>query len=222
MDKETNIRLAKQYMVESIYRSANVEGIGVTFPETQVICEGMSVAGHTVEDINAVTDLKKAWQWVFANVDEKISVQTLKKVNQLVGKYTVINAGIMRTEMDFMIRVPTKNGDYYPPLPPKEEVIEKEISEMMETKDLQSALELFCYIAKGQFFNNGNKRTATVFVNLYMIQNGIGIFSIPVQKKLEFYELLADFYENEEKKESLKCFLEEFCITPPLGQDESR
>ena len=208
MDKETNIRLAKQYMVESIYRSANVEGIGVTFPETQVICEGMSVAGHTVEDINAVTDLKKAWQWVFANVDEKISVQTLKKVNQLVGKYTVINAGIMRTEMDFMIRVPTKNGDYYLPLPPKEEVIEKEISEMMETKDLQSALELFCYIAKGQFFNNGNKRTATVFVNLYMIQNGMGIFSIPVQKKLEFYELLADFYENEEKKESLKCFLE--------------
>ena len=44
MDKQKNILLAKKYMVESIYRSANIEGVGVTFPETQTICDGMSVA----------------------------------------------------------------------------------------------------------------------------------------------------------------------------------
>ena len=32
MDKQKNILLAKKYMVESIYRSANIEGIGMTFP----------------------------------------------------------------------------------------------------------------------------------------------------------------------------------------------
>ena len=72
MDKAKNILLAKKYMVESIYRSANVEGIGVTFPETQAICDGMSVSGHTVDDINAVNDLKKAWQWLFDNIDAEI------------------------------------------------------------------------------------------------------------------------------------------------------
>ncbi len=41
MDKEKNILLAKKYMVESIYRSANIEGVGVTFPETQTICDGI-------------------------------------------------------------------------------------------------------------------------------------------------------------------------------------
>ena len=54
MDKKTNILLAKKYMVESIYRSANIEGIGMTFPETQTICDGMSVSGHSVDDINII------------------------------------------------------------------------------------------------------------------------------------------------------------------------
>ena len=37
MDIQKNLMLAKKYMVESIFRAANVEGIGVTFPETQAI-----------------------------------------------------------------------------------------------------------------------------------------------------------------------------------------
>ena len=37
MDRNHNILLAKKYMVESIYRSANIEGIAMTFPETQAI-----------------------------------------------------------------------------------------------------------------------------------------------------------------------------------------
>lgn len=50
-------------MVESIYRSANIEGIAMTFPETQAICDGMSVAGHSVDDVDAVSDLNRAWKW---------------------------------------------------------------------------------------------------------------------------------------------------------------
>ena len=60
MDIQKNLMLAKKYMVESIFRAANVEGIGVTFPETQAICDGMSVGGHKIEDIEAVMDLKHA------------------------------------------------------------------------------------------------------------------------------------------------------------------
>lgn len=57
MQKEENIILAKKYLVDSIYRSINIEGIAMTFPETQMICEGMSVSGHSIDDINAVNDL---------------------------------------------------------------------------------------------------------------------------------------------------------------------
>lgn len=68
-------------------------------------------------------------------------------------------------------------------------------------------------MAKGQFFNDGNKRTATILTNLYMIRNGLGIFSIPPEKKLDFYNFLTDFYGNDDCKDALKSFLAEYCLT---------
>ena len=57
MTVEDNILWAKRNLIDSIWKSANREGIAVTYPDTQVICEGMSVAGYSIEEINAVHDL---------------------------------------------------------------------------------------------------------------------------------------------------------------------
>lgn len=65
-----------------------------------MICEGMSVSGHSIDDINAVNDLKHAWEWMFQHIDDKIGVDILRKLNQLLGKYTVINARILRSMFD--------------------------------------------------------------------------------------------------------------------------
>ena len=135
MDKQKNILLAKKYMVESIYRSANIEGIGMTFPETQVICDGMSVSGHTVDEINAVNDLKKAWQWIFENIDSEIGIDTLCQLNRICGKSTVINAGSIRDMYDEAIRVTLRNGEYYyPPIPANREELDTSIKETIRIK----------------------------------------------------------------------------------------
>lgn len=39
LTQEQNIFLAKRNIVDSIWKSANLEGITITFPETQVIYE---------------------------------------------------------------------------------------------------------------------------------------------------------------------------------------
>ena len=214
MEKEKNILLAKKYMVESIYRSANIEGIGVTFPETQVICDGMSVAGHSVDDINAVNDLKNAWRWIFENIDHEMNIDCLCILNRLAGKFTVLNCGSIRDIYDEPIRVPLQNGkNYYPPVPPDKGVINEKIRTIISDVSLNNAMELFCYLCKGQFFNDGNKRTATLFTNMFMIQNGLGILSIPVDKKLEFYNALTEYYADDAKIETLKNFLDENCLT---------
>lgn len=214
MEVNKNILLAKKYMVESIYRSANVEGIGMTFPETQTICDGMSISGHTVDEINAVNDLKNAWRWIFSNIDENVGYNSVCTLNRIAGKFTVINAGSLRTRYDEPIRVPLRNGiDYYPPLPPSEDIIESKLNDITSDKTLDSALELFCYVCKSQFFNDGNKRTATLIANMFMIQNGFGILSVPVNKIQEFYEVLTLFYEDDVNKEELKSFLKKICIT---------
>lgn len=214
MNKERNILLAKKYMVESIYRSANIEGIGMTFPETQTICDGMSVAGHTLDEINAVNDLKNAWRWIFQNIDNEIDIETLCQLNRISEKYTVINAGSIRDMYDEPIRVPLYDGkNYYPPLPPSKKELDKEIKQIIDNKTLNSALNLFCFICKKQIFNDGNKRTATLIANMYMIQNGFGILSIPVDKKLDFYNALTKFYDNDNNRKYLLSFLENYCLT---------
>lgn len=187
MERQRNILLAKKYMVESIYRSANIEGIGMTFPETQTICDGMSISGHTIDEINAINDLKNAWKWLFQNIDNNINIDCLCTLNRNTGNY--------------------------PLLPKPKEEINKDIENIIKNKDFNAAFELFCYVCKGQFFNDGNKRTATLITNMYMIQNGFGIFSIPVDKKLDFYNNLTLFYSDDAYKEQLINFLKEFCIT---------
>lgn len=187
MERQRNILLAKKYMVESIYRSANIEGIGMTFPETQTICDGMSISGHTIDEINAINDLKNAWKWLFQNIDNNINIDCLCALNRNTGNY--------------------------PLLPKPKEEINKDIENIIKNKDFNAAFELFCYVCKGQFFNDGNKRTATLITNMYMIQNGFGIFSIPVDKKLDFYNNLTLFYSDDVYKEQLINFLKEFCIT---------
>lgn len=215
MDIQRNIFLAKKYMVDSIYRSANIEGIAMTFPETQTICDGMSVSGHTIDEINAVCDLKRSWEWIFAHTDVPADLAVLKALNGTAGKFTVTNAGTIRSVYSDPIRVVLKNGEYYyPPVPPKDEKIEQDLLEILNQDDkLKAALDAFCYIAKGQFFSDGNKRTATLFANHFMIQNGLGILSIPVEKKQEFYNALTDFYAAEDLKSGLLHFLKENCIT---------
>ena len=222
MDKEKNILLAKKYMVESIYRSANIEGIGMTFPETQTICDGMSVSGHSLDEINAVNDLKNAWRWIFNNPDSDIGIDTLCQLNRIAGKFTVINAGSIRDMYDEPIRVPLYEGkDYYPPLPPNKDEINTIIKDTIQENKLDNALNLFCLVCKMQIFNDGNKRTATLFANMFMIQNGLGILSIPVDKKLEFYNALTKYYDDDCNKELLKTFLKDYCITGNKAKDKT-
>ncbi|RGI18241.1 hypothetical protein DXC84_11760 [Ruminococcus sp. TF08-4] len=48
---EENIFLAKRNIVDSIYKESRLEGIAITFPETNEIYEGRSVAGMSVDEI---------------------------------------------------------------------------------------------------------------------------------------------------------------------------
>ena len=48
LTREQNVFVAKRNIVDYIWKSANLEGIGVTYPETQAIYDGGIVNGLTV------------------------------------------------------------------------------------------------------------------------------------------------------------------------------
>jgi prophage maintenance system killer protein len=65
---------------------------------------------------------------------------------------------------------------------------------------------------KRQLFLDGNKRTAVLFANHYLIQQGKGLIVIPAEGVPEFQKLLVHYYETDETKEIVS-FLKEKCLT---------
>ena len=64
LTREQNIFVAKRNIVDYIWKSANLEGIGVTYPETQAIYDGGIVNGLTVDKIITINNLKYAWEFI--------------------------------------------------------------------------------------------------------------------------------------------------------------
>ena len=207
MTQKENIFLAKRNIVDYIWKSANLEGIGVTYPDTQAIYNGMAVSGYTIEDINAVNDLKNAWQFLLEHINDELNLKFIKKVHMLLGKFTIINAGMIRHEE---VRI---GGTEWIPEMPDEEKVSREIFKISNSQisSLEKALEITLYLMRLQLFYDGNKRIAMLIGNKIMIENGQGIISVAQKDIKEFYKLLVLYYETNDKTE-IKQFLYDNCI----------
>ena len=57
-------------------------------------------------------------------------------------------------------------------------------------------LREFGAVTRGQWFSDGNKRTALMVANHQLIHDGIGVFSIPPEDKAQFVSMLLRYYET--------------------------
>ena len=97
MTREQNIFVAKRNIVDYIYKSANLEGIHVTFPETQAIFDGVGVEGVKVEDIIKINNLKRAWQFMLDTLDRLTDFDYLCRLNMIIGSEgSIYGAGKVR------------------------------------------------------------------------------------------------------------------------------
>lgn len=207
MSQAENIFLAKRNIVDYIWKSANLEGIGVTYPDTQAIYNGMSVSGYTIEDINAVNDLKHAWHYLLEHVNDKLDLEFVKKVHLLLGRFTIVNAGALRREE---VRI---GGTEWVPEMPDAENVNRKITEIAtaNASPLEKALDITLYLMRAQLFYDGNKRIAMLVGNKVMIENGQGILSVQQRDIREFYQLLIGYYESGNPSE-IRQFLYDNCI----------
>lgn len=208
MTQEENIFFAKRNIVDSIWKSVQLEGIGMTYPETQIIVDGMSVSGYSIDEINLVNDLKHGWQFVLENINGIIDIEYIKNLHRIIGKFTVANAGSFRTIYDYA----GIGGTDWKPEFPDEEKIKRDISNIIGTKDdTDRAILLMLYCMRGQFFIDGNKRISMLLANKIMIENGCGLISIPVKERLNFLTLLMEYYETNNSEKIMK-FLYDNCL----------
>ena len=67
------------------------------------------------------------------------------------------------------------------------------------------------WIMRRQMFIDGNKRTAMLFANKIMIDNGCGIITINQEIQTTFYDKLLIFYETGDNTD-LKQWIYDNCI----------
>lgn len=210
LTREENVFIAKRNIVDYIWKSANLEGIGVTYPETQVIYDNGIVNGLKVDDIIAINNLKYAWNFILENEDINYDYNVLCYIHKLVADKLVPSTVLGK------IRTTPVNigGTIWKPAFPIESKIKEELEEILNGEyESKTELAIVCmlYVMRKQMFIDGNKRVAMLFANKIMIDNGCGIISISQELQSLFYEKLIKYYETGEMDE-LKKWIFDNCI----------
>ena len=81
MSKEDNIFFAKRKLVDNIYKSANMEGIAVTFADTYAFMQNVNTGTISVDDMLKLKGLKDAWEYVLNTIDDALTMDYIKKIH---------------------------------------------------------------------------------------------------------------------------------------------
>lgn len=203
--RDTAIEMAKRLLIDSIWKSANLEGLGTTFPKTEAILANAPTTTKT-EEVLFIINMKRAWQFLLDNLQYNNCIMLLREYNKIVGELLFHYAGEIRT-------IPVQiGGTSWEPEIPQSGMIIDEIGKLEMINDMElKALKYFCYIARTQMFIDGNKRVAQLMANKVLIESNVGIFQIPIEKLEVFKTLLLAFYESGNDTEIIS-FMKEFCI----------
>jgi len=204
---EQNIFLAKKTLVNNIYNSARLEGCNITFPDTQTILDGVSVAGLKMQDVEVVLNLRDAWKFVLASIEKPLDIDYMCKINSYVSRNESLDWGVLRYG-----EVGITGTDYKPPVPEKDKVIQVLNKLLNENSSItEKTISLFLWSCRSQLFWDGNKRTSLIAANKLMISEGKGILMIDEKHLLQFNKLLTEYYITGNRVEIGK-FLYENCI----------
>ena len=201
-----NLDFARSNMKKIIYDQAVLEGVGTTFPDTEAIIDNGIAKNVKVEDVQKIINLKHAWQFIL----DKDVIQAPSDYYLASYIARLVNEGLLAVPDGGRIRgVPVTIGgsSYIPPIP-FEDKVKQDIRDLLECKldDIDKAIELCLYVMKTQIYSDGNKRTAVIYANHYLISKGQGLLVIDYSKVDDFKKNLVNYYEDKDLV-SIKLFL---------------
>ncbi|MGN0744313.1 MAG: Fic family protein [Christensenellales bacterium] len=204
-----NIDFARANMKSIIYDQAVLEGVATTFPDTELIIDNGKVNNVSAEDVQKILNLKHAWEFV---LDKDV---ILSETNYYVCQYIarLVNEGFYQQGGRIRAVPVTIGGSSYVPPIPIEHKVKEDIDNIIKSSDdvVQVAIELALYVMKTQIFNDGNKRTAIIFANHYLISHAGGLMVVPQNLVPEYKKMLVKYYEGTDE-ETIKSFMREKCL----------
>ena len=204
-----NIDFAKRNLALTIHSQAILEGVATTFASTEDIIEGARVSGMSATDVHKILNMKHAWEFILDEdvIQSSQNLGLMQQINKLIEEGFYYNAGEIRD-------VPvTIGGTRWKPELPLQSVVQESLDQIFASSKskIDKAIDVMLYIQRTQIFLDGNKRTAVIFANHYMIANGLGLMFVPEGKTEEYKKLLVEFYETGKRK-SIVDFIKENCV----------
>ena len=206
---QLNLDFARANMKSNIYDQAVLEGVATSFPQTEDIIENGKVNGVTATDVQKILNLKHAWEFI---LDPDVlcypsDYSILCHIAKLVNEGFFSDGGRIRG-------VPvTIGGTHYVPPLPIESVVQERLESIlqMDCPADEKAIRLCLYCMKTQIFNDGNKRTAVIFANHFLVSHGGGMLIIPEKEVPTFKRLLIAYYEDRDRTE-IVAFMKKQCV----------
>ena len=190
--KDTAKEMAKRLVIDSIWKSANLEGLGTTYPKTYAILAN-APTNTRAEEVIFIINMKEAWQFLLDNLDCPNNLEILLEYNKIVGNLLFYDI--------FLPNKPVVNNIFNDMVNKLNQIDNPE----------EKALQYFCFVAKSKMFINGNRRVAQLIANKILIENNIGIFQVPIDNLETFRDLLIKFYKINNNKDIIS-FMKKYCV----------
>ncbi len=208
MTQSDNILMAKRLLVDVVYKSANLEGIAVTFADTNDILNDVNVTSIKPSEISKVCNLRDAWKYVIEHINDELTLGFIQEVHTLVAKselpYNKLgklrDSGVLISGTNWRPEIPDINTIY------------QEFTEIQKIENItERAITTMLWIMRSQMFMDGNKRVASMVCNKILIENGKGIMAVPVELDGKFKTMLVNYYETNNMEE-LKQWVYDNCL----------
>ncbi|MDR2799473.1 MAG: hypothetical protein LBB07_02505, partial [Bifidobacteriaceae bacterium] len=165
--------------------------------------------------------MKKAYNWVFDNLDKEITIENIEQINLWVGVVgkRIHYAGSIRVTipMDNKGVLVYSGGHRYigAEAGSNGKNLVDDLEKLLEyVKTIPAPYKGFAYSAKAtlmQYFKDGNKRTARLVQDWMNAKEGYLPISLATEEaKIKYEKALTELFYKEDAKEYIKFFTEQY------------
>ena len=194
-------RAWEQFKIAQVYNTCALEGNTFTYSETEMLLKGITVAGKKVEEMKDILNQAEIISFMKKWVREKENLFTEKKIQDL---HKILGQDIIRTPGQYRTTPVLIGGSKYRSVENeknikkliKNYVIDISKPEFSKKHISEQASLVHLGFAIIQPFYDGNKRTARVLQNLWLMRKKFPPVIIPVEKIIEYRKAMITAYEK--------------------------
>jgi Fic family protein len=215
------VKRFRKSLPQFVWEAAQLEGNPFTFPEVQTLLDGVTVGGRKLSDAQQIIALRdsmrKLCDDVLANTFA-MTRNTACALNGIIARDESLEWGIVRGEgkerSNVSVNLGSSSWQPKPTEPGGQNLNTTFDVGLAVLKDLESpverALALKLFMAREQFFFDGNKRTARAMMNGVLMSHGFDGLSIPASRQLAYNQAMTRFYPTGDATEMMQLLLQCF------------